>query len=169
MPTSPAASPSSPSTRLTAFTVITMSSTVTGTPRSGESTTVPASGSQNDSTRTPNRVIVLATQICAASLAGAVRPMVSSIMPITTMRAAPMATPSTSETTTTGPNPGRPEARNRGWNASMREARARPPRKPAKIASPPRVGVGMAWTLRPPGRSTASSLSATKRTTGVIR
>ena len=57
------------------------------------------------------------------------------------------------------------------WNelrkAPRTEATRRPTTNAAKIATPPSVGVGTAWTLRSSGTSTAPRRRDSLRTTGV--
>src|SRR5438067_8204195 len=69
--TMPAASPSSPSIRFTAFTRISTQITVSGTARSDPTITIPCpNGNQKKSSSTPNRMSTPAANTCPATLDG---------------------------------------------------------------------------------------------------
>src|SRR5450759_3212504 len=92
MPTTPAASPSRPSTKLIAFTVTSTSSTVNGTPTSAPSEIVPRPGTSTNSSCSPSSTITPAAPTCPASLVNASSPHLSSATPsrqLTTPAASP--------------------------------------------------------------------------------
>ena len=78
MATVPAARPSSPSMRLTAFVIATTQRTVSGTPRSGPSERIPWPGNQNHSSWTPSRMRMPAASTCPDTFAAAEVPRRSS-------------------------------------------------------------------------------------------
>src|SRR5256885_1586762 len=67
MATTPAARPSSPSMRFTAFTIATTHSTVSGTPMSEPSDRIPCPGNQKYSSWTPSSTSTPAARICPAA------------------------------------------------------------------------------------------------------
>src|SRR4051812_4916380 len=160
MATIPAASPSRPSMRFTAFTIATTQITVRGTARSEPRTSRPCPGKKKYRSWTPNRTSSPAAMIWPASFTGAAVPRMSSYTPMATTTAHATSTPV-----------GSSEVRNRVRNSAKWSwwATARPTTTARKRARPPMVGVGRGCTLRSEGRSTAPTFSATLRTTGVAR
>ena len=85
MATVPAASPSSPSMRLTAFTITRTHATVSGTARSDPSEITPCEGNQKNRSSTLLRISNPAARTCPATLAGADRVRTSSNNPTAVM------------------------------------------------------------------------------------
>ena len=144
----PAARPSTPSVKFTTFMTATSPSRVSGIPQSPK-----LSGSTNGtvtcSTRTPARTGTSPATICPASLTSGERP---------SSRAS-----STAPTTAINPAPPRMA------RVSSFQGRKIAPasRTPARIASPPRLGVGCSWRLRRFGRSMAPTPCARRAASGV--
>src|SRR5581483_6462493 len=156
MPTTPAASPSRPSIRLTALAISATQITVSSGDRSGERTTKPAKGILKNSSVTPSSDRRLPEKTWPASLAGGDTSRRSSRAPTANIVVAPISSPSGSEV-----------PRKTGRNRGRTEATAMAARKPPYIAAPPRVGVGRSWTRRGSGDTTAPRRMATRRTVGV--
>ena len=132
MATMPAARPSSPSMRFTAFTRISTQSTVSGTARSDPTITIPCpNGNQKKSSSTPNRMRTPAASTCPATLDGTDRLRTSSIAPIRQISAPATRAPCRSE-----------DCRNNGRNCGTNQAVASPATTPIRSPTPPRVGVG---------------------------
>src|SRR6266542_1043668 len=157
MTTIPAASPSRPSRRFTAFTMRTTQATVRGTARSDPTTMTPwPKGNQKNSSSTPVRIRRPAAKTCPAILAGADRATMSSISPTAVMTRAARSVPWSS-------SPTRNADRRDGTSA----ATPMPAATPISSPTPPPVGVGLGCTFRSEGRSMVPSRTATRRTTGV--
>src|SRR5579872_1811418 len=156
MPTTPAASPSRPSMRLTALAISATQITVRSGERSGESTTNPAKGIRKNSSVTPRSDSRLPEKTWPASLAGGDTSRRSSRAPTANIVVAPISSPS-----------GSGVPRNTGRNRGSTEATAMAARNPPYMAAPPRVGVGRSWTRRGSGETTAPRRMATRRTVGV--
>src|SRR3954468_14503360 len=160
MAETPAASPSRPSMKFSAFTVSTVSSTVAGTPTSGPSDSVPmsANGRNRKDSCTPKSTITPAAAICPVSLVSASRPNRSSRTPSRQIR------PPAARTAIV-------------WvlNSKLRcregscEATSTPAATPRYIATPPPRGVGMTCTSRPRTSAITRNRTAATRTTGVAR
>src|SRR3954468_103166 len=160
MAETPAASPSRPSMKFSAFTVSTVSSTVAGTPTSGPSDRVPmsANGRNRNDSWTPKSTMTPAAAICPVSLVSASRPNRSSSTPSRQMRPPATRTPTV-------------------WvlNSKLRcsagscEATSTPAATPRYIATPPPRGVGMTCTSRSRTAAITRKRTAATRTTGVAR
>ena len=156
----PAARPSRPSIRLTAFAMPTTQSTVISGARSGDSTTKSANGTRKKSIVTPASESTLPDRTCPASLAGGDTSRMSSSSPTEQMIAAARTTPSGSvDPVNTALKPCRPGS----THATPMAAR-----KPKNMAAPPRVGVGRSWTRRSSGWTTAPIPMASRRRSGVV-
>ena len=156
----PAASPSRPSTKFIALTVATVTAIVSNPAWSGSSTTVPMSPNGTYSryqltpmiTRTP-AAVSWPTNLVKASI-----PQRSSMIPTSTM------TPPATTTAFMSSVYAKPLVR-----AGNSPARAIPASTPMYMPTPPRRGVGIAWTSRVRGTATAPVRVAMTRTTPVAR
>ena len=149
IPHTPAASPSSPSRKLTMFITATIQTIVSGTPIPAGRSTAPKNGSVKWSIQTPKAVGIAAAITCPASFGIGSSPRKSSTAPTTHATAAPSRMPRIS-----------PERSRNASDGTM---------IPRKIASPPRRGIGRRLTRRSSGRSTTPSMRAMPPTAGVSR
>ena len=158
MPTTPAASPSSPSMKLTALITMTMNETVSTTDQSWPRIKVPWPGIGSHSSCTPCNTMTDAARICPASLVTASRLKRSSRAPNTK--------------TTPPPNSSARGSENR-WlttcSVGILEATSSAAAMPANIAAPPRRGVGIECTSRSRTPVNAPTRTAKRRATGVTR
>ena len=160
MQTTPAASPSRPSTKFTAFTVATTMNTVSSAPCAGSTANWVPSLLKNQRycmfwvTRKP------AAAIWAPSLVSASSSKRSSRVPIA-HRNAPAISTIPASRNTKGPL----RVERNGSSRAMRYAATRPP----SIASPPKYGTGSACTSRSRTLATAPVRSAISRATTVSK
>ena len=143
----PAASPSSPSRKLTMFMIATIQAIVSGIPTHSGSACTPRIGKVKRCTQIPKPVGIAAAAICPPSFSHQTRPRKSSIAPTVVATAIPSSRPFVS----------RPSGRNASAGTKI----------PKKSASPPSRGTEPRFTRRAPGRSTTPSIRAIPPTAGV--
>ena len=147
MPQTPAASPSSPSRKLTMFITATIQMTVKGPPTQAGRSTTPRNGKVKWSTHTPKTTGIEAASTCPPSFSHQASPRKSSIAPTAVATAQPISTPRT----------GRVRSRNASDGTMI----------PKNIAIPPSRGIGIRWMRRSSGWSTAPKRLAIPATAGV--
>ncbi len=153
MATMPAASPSRPSTRLTALAMPTTHRTVTTGMRSDDRTSVVLrKGSRKYSMLIPNRYRTVPARIWPDSFAGGDISRRSSTIPTAKMIDAASTRPMGSEL-----------PRNSILSPGIWEATTTEASRPRYIADPPRVGVGRSCTRRSSGRTMIEKRTASSR------
>ena len=157
MPTIPAASPSRPSTRLTALAIPTTHNTVSTGIRSAERTTVvPANGNRKNSMLIPKRYRMVPARIWPDILAGGDISRRSSAIPTAKITDAPKTRPMGSD-----------EPRNRVLRPGSCDATTMAASRPRNMAAPPTVAVGRSCTRRSSGTTMIENRTARRRTTKV--
>ncbi len=132
-------------------------STVSSGARSGPTTNrLSAKGTRKYRRLTPARNMIEPANTMPAVLAGADTSRTSSRVPTAHITTAPAATPSGSD-----------EPSNIGAKPSIRQATTRASRNPRRRATPPRYGMGSAWTARSVTGASTPSRRATTLQIGV--
>src|SRR3954454_25249794 len=149
----PAANPWTPSVKFSIFITATMPTTVIG-PIAPATPTWPRNGRVNASTFTPARTGMSAAPTWPSSFPNRGRSQMSSATPTSVITNAPTAIPRICLFTSRSPNSGR----------NSRPATA----TPARIASPPRLGVGSSPRPRSRGMSMAPMLRASRAASGAV-
>ncbi len=142
--------------RLTALAMPRTQMTVSRGARSEEIEMIPAKGIRRNTMVMPSRYRTLAASTMPAVLAGAETGRTSSKVPTAHMSTAATTTPS-----------GMDGASNTAENACSRVAARNAARRPPSMARLPRRGVGIRWTRRSSGSTTAPERTASQRATGV--
>src|SRR5437764_15128413 len=156
MATMPAASPSRPSMKLTAFAMTATHTTVTSGCKSRDSDSTPVNGNRKKNIDTPSRYSTDPASTWPDSLAGAEISRTSSPRPTAKMIVAAITTAN-----------GADDPSNTSLKSGSCDATAIATRKATNMAAPPTVGSGVVCTRRSPGITTRLRTTTTLRTTNV--